>query len=78
MVSSQHGYTKPDPRLFKPAVEGLGMPPPNILFVDDSPDIVEAAMGLGFKSVLMMRDGTNGAHGHLPKVGNLDELFELL
>jgi putative hydrolase of the HAD superfamily len=78
VVSSQHGFIKPDPRLFRPAVEGLGMPPTNILFVDDSPDIVEAAMGLGFKSVLMMRDGVNGKHRHLRKIGALEELFDLL
>lgn len=78
VVSSQHGYTKPDPRLFKPAIEGLGMPPTNILFVDDGPRIVEAAMGLGFKSVLMMRDGVNGKHRHLHKISTLDQLFELL
>ncbi len=78
VISSQHGYTKPDPRLFKPAVEGLGMPPTNILFVDDSPKIVEAAMGLGFKSLLMVRDGVNGKHRHLHKISALDELFELL
>jgi putative hydrolase of the HAD superfamily len=78
VVSSQHGYIKPDPRLFKPAIEGLGMPPTNILFVDDSPNIVEAAMGLGFKSVLMMRDGVNGKHRHLRKVSRLEELLEML
>ncbi len=35
-------------------------------------------MGLGFKSVLMMRDGVNGKHRHLRKIGALKELFDML
>lgn len=35
-------------------------------------------MGLGFKSVLMMRDGVNGKHRHLRKIDALEELFDML
>jgi putative hydrolase of the HAD superfamily len=47
IISSDIGITKPDPRIYKHALEKLQSEPHESLFVDDSPINVEAAESLG-------------------------------
>ncbi len=39
--------------MFRPALEAMGVPPAEVLFVDDSPELVEAVRKAGFRSVVM-------------------------
>jgi 2-haloacid dehalogenase len=48
LVSGEHGLIKPDPAIFRLLSEKVGMPPHDLLFVDDSARNVEAARDLGF------------------------------
>ena len=57
VMSSMIGFTKPDERLFRLGIEGLGLPPQDILFVDNEPRYVEAAIALGLKGVVITRGG---------------------
>ncbi|WP_038058214.1 HAD family hydrolase [Thermus amyloliquefaciens] len=44
------GVAKPDPRAFQMALEGLGLPPQETLYLDDDPENVEAARRLGLRA----------------------------
>lgn len=44
---------KPDPRIFKYAIEKLGIDPTDTLFLDDSSANLDAAAKLGFKTALV-------------------------
>ena len=48
VVSAAVGLMKPDPRIFLLAAERAGLPPAELLFVDDSQRNTEAAAALGF------------------------------
>jgi putative hydrolase of the HAD superfamily len=51
VFSAWIGVIKPDPRAFAAAVEQLGRPPEEILFVDDRPSNVEGARAAGLRAV---------------------------
>jgi FMN phosphatase YigB (HAD superfamily) len=55
VVSQEIGYNKPDPRIFAAASDGIGVPPEACLFVDDSPELVQAAVALGYQGLAMGR-----------------------
>lgn len=76
--SFQLGVTKPDERMFRAAVDGLGCAPEEILFVDDFPGNLDGAAKLGINCVQMRRkkgapktDEREGAF-----VCNLEELYK--
>jgi len=77
VVSEEIGCNKPDPRIFAAASDGIGVPPEACLFVDDSPDLVEAAVALGYQGVAMGRSVL-----HPPAaviwIDSLDEVLEWL
>lgn len=50
--SSDIGYAKPDDRVFEHVERQLGIPPDEIIYVDDGPANVEAATGRGWVSLL--------------------------
>lgn len=50
VVSGDEGCAKPDPAIYRLALERLGgLAPEAVLFVDDMPDNIEAARALGFE-----------------------------
>ncbi len=49
--ASLTGVMKPDPRAFRGGAEALGLPPQQIVFLDDMPWNVEAARGAGLVAV---------------------------
>jgi putative hydrolase of the HAD superfamily len=57
VVSSDHGYRKPDPRLFARGLELLGAAPKRAVYVGDNPlrDVAGARMA-GMRAVLLRRD----------------------
>jgi 2-haloacid dehalogenase/putative hydrolase of the HAD superfamily len=48
VVSAHEGVIKPDPRLYRIALERMGRRADEILFIDDSPPNIDAARALGF------------------------------
>jgi putative hydrolase of the HAD superfamily len=59
VVSSDHGFRKPDPRLFRLALEQLGVPATAALHVGDNPDRdVAGARAAGLLGVHLDRAGT--------------------
>jgi epoxide hydrolase-like predicted phosphatase len=50
--SGDEGIVKPDPRAFVRTVERLGVKPEEALFIDDTPEHVDAARALGLRGIL--------------------------
>jgi putative hydrolase of the HAD superfamily len=75
-ISAVLGCTKPDPRMYRHASDALGVEPRRCLFVDDSPPLVEAALGLGYQGCAVLRDGSR--HDRIPSFTDLSELPELI
>ncbi|MFJ5265860.1 HAD family hydrolase [Streptomyces sp. NPDC088387] len=48
--SARVRLVKPDPRIYRIAADRAGVPPQRCLFVDDSPENVSAAAGLGMRT----------------------------
>jgi putative hydrolase of the HAD superfamily len=77
VMSAQVGCIKPNPRIFRLALDRLGLPPAEVLFVDDGPENVVAARALGLHGVVLSRGGQPPAE-HLPWVTSLEELDAFL
>lgn len=79
-ISRVLGCTKPDPRMYRHASEALGLEPEECLFIDDDPDLVAAAVDLGYAGLAMHRD-PNSSSTVLPpgsRVGSVRSLTEIL
>jgi HAD superfamily hydrolase (TIGR01509 family) len=48
VVSAHEGVIKPDPRLYRIALDRMGLPADKVLFIDDSPPNIDAAREIGF------------------------------
>src|SRR6266498_3160302 len=57
VISTQCGFEKPDPRIFLEASRRMAIAPEHLLFVDDYTPHVAAAMELGFRGLVIRRDG---------------------
>lgn len=77
VISARIGSCKPNERNYKTAIDELGLPPEELLFVDDFPENVEKAIELGLKGILMVRSGTP-ASDDIAWVKNLEEIEALL
>jgi FMN phosphatase YigB (HAD superfamily) len=55
-VSDEVGASKPDPRIFRAALEGTGLEPHEVVHVGDSPEDVKGAMAAGIQPILISRD----------------------
>jgi HAD superfamily hydrolase (TIGR01549 family) len=71
--SRAHGYTKPDPTIFRAALDRLDVAPEAAAMVGDSlEDDVEGAAALGMRAILVDRDGR-----HPEFAPRLDDLYGL-
>ena len=52
VVSGAEGLVKPDPRLFQVLLDRYGLKSEDCSFVDDNPDNVAAAKGMGMQGIL--------------------------
>ena len=52
VYSAEEGIAKPDPEIFRRAIERLGIKPSEAVFVDDRQENVDAAQALGMHGVL--------------------------
>jgi putative hydrolase of the HAD superfamily len=76
-ISAVLGCRKPDPRMYRHASDALGLQPAECVFVDDGPDLVAAALKLGYQGRWMQRTGAHHADAAVPAVTSLAELIEL-
>ena len=51
--SSELGIRKPDPQPYLLACLGLGLPPQDVVFIDDNPVYVEGGRAVGIRSILL-------------------------
>jgi putative hydrolase of the HAD superfamily len=65
--SSVVGMRKPDPRVYRLALEQLGVEPEESVFLDDAPGNVEAARALGMHGIIVQDDYT-GALAELDRL----------
>jgi putative hydrolase of the HAD superfamily len=76
VYSESLGCTKPDPRMYTAASDRLGRSPAECLFVDDDPELVAAAVALGYHGRVLRR-GRRPATSSVPAISSLTELLEL-
>jgi putative hydrolase of the HAD superfamily len=57
LFSGRLGMVKPEPAIFVAALEALDARPGDVIFVDDRPENVEAALRLGLRATLFTRPG---------------------
>jgi putative hydrolase of the HAD superfamily len=75
-ISSETGYSKPDPEIFQAAARALGVAPTTILVVGDSPhDDVEGAQKAGLSAVLLDR---RHRYADNPKMRRISSLIDLV
>lgn len=75
-ISRVLGCCKPDPRMYHHATNALGLTPSQCLFVDDHPDLVAAAIALGYAGRTICRNGNQPSNG-APYITSLSELLNL-
>jgi FMN phosphatase YigB (HAD superfamily) len=75
-ISELLGCRKPDPRMYAEGSRLLGLPPPECLFIDDDPDLVAAAVGLGYRGVTLDRDAPHGRADEV--ITSLDDLLPIV
>ncbi len=63
VISAQVGTTKPNPRIFRIALERIGLPAEQVFFVDDWPDCVQGAVRVGMHGAVIERDEKRPAPG---------------
>lgn len=51
--STETGIRKPDPRAYQLAIDGMGIPANELVFIDDSPYYVEGGKAMGMHCVLL-------------------------
>lgn len=51
-MSHEIGLRKPDPRCFQAVLDYLNLPPEEVVFVDDTPGHVEAAVSMGMRGIV--------------------------
>lgn len=57
VYSHEAGMSKPDPRIYQLACDGLGVPAADMVFLDDVPENVAAARQSGMHAVLFQHTG---------------------
>ena len=77
VISAVLGCWKPCERMYTTAIDELGIPPEPLMFVDDWPENVAAAVRLGMSGVVISRYGET-LETDLPVVTNLDEVVQMI
>jgi putative hydrolase of the HAD superfamily len=83
IVSARVGYQKPQPEIFRHALDVTGVPPERAIHVGDTPDAdVIGARSVGIRPVLIDRynrhPGAAAEHPGVPIIRDLDGLLELI
>jgi putative hydrolase of the HAD superfamily len=77
VISSQVGCWKPAEPIYTAALEKIGLPPGELIFIDDVPECVEKARDMGINGVIINRENINESPG-IPTIHNLGEFKEIL
>jgi HAD superfamily hydrolase (TIGR01509 family) len=75
VLSEVLGCRKPDPRMYEAGRAAVGLEPGACLFIDDDPELVAAAVALGYQGVTMAREPVVAG---LPAITTLAELPALV
>jgi FMN phosphatase YigB (HAD superfamily) len=87
VVSGEVGVKKPDPGIFRPALEATGLAPEDVIYLGDTADDVKAARAAGIRPILIdrgidranYRPQDNPSHpDDVETISRLSELFRLL
>lgn len=79
VVSSEVGWRKPHPEIFRRALDALGVAPGEALHVGDSlGDDVAGARGVGIRPVMIDRKGRKAAADGVPVIRDLRELATIV
>jgi putative hydrolase of the HAD superfamily len=86
VASSDHGYNKPHPSIFRTALDLLAVSPDEAVMVGDSyKHDIEGAKAVGMRGVLLRRsgrlliaDGSAGPPSDVPVIASLSEVANLL
>jgi putative hydrolase of the HAD superfamily len=76
VISELLGCNKPDPRMYAAGSDSLGLDPGECLFIDDDPELVSAAIRLGYRGVALVRAGEPPAT--VPAIATLHELLPIV
>ncbi|MFE6887492.1 HAD family hydrolase [Streptomyces sp. NPDC057694] len=74
-ISAVLGCDKPDPRMYHHASTALGLDPAQCLFLDDDPELVRAAIDLGYEGRAVCR---TPVETDVPSVSGLSEVLALV
>jgi putative hydrolase of the HAD superfamily len=78
-ISSETGYAKPHPEIFKAAIRAAGVPGNRILFVGDNlADDVQAGASAGLHTLLIDRHGRYSGSAGVPMIQNLRQVLNEL
>lgn len=77
VISDEVGYAKPDPRIFTPALEKLGLKPEEMAYVGDSPEDVQGALAAGSVPILIMRVSKGVIGPEARVISRLSELLDM-
>jgi putative hydrolase of the HAD superfamily len=78
-ISSETGYAKPHPEIFRAAVRAAGAPADRILFIGDNlSDDTRAGAAAGLHSILIDRNGRYAGSVDVPVIRNLREVLNQL
>ena len=78
-ISSETGYAKPHPEIFKAAIRAAGVPGSRILFIGDNlADDVQAGAAAGLHTVLIDRHGRYSGYDGVPIIQNLRQVLNEL
>jgi putative hydrolase of the HAD superfamily len=75
VISADLGCRKPDPRMYRAGSDALGLPPRQCVFVDDDPDLVAAAIELGYGGTAIIR--ASDPPTAVPWIGTLEDLLPM-
>ena len=72
------GTYKPDPRMYRDALEKMGLPPEETVFVDDGVENLQGARELGIQPVLIRAKPEAEFCDNIPSIRRISGLLELL
>jgi putative hydrolase of the HAD superfamily len=75
VISSKLGCLKPDPRIYRVAIEQIGVDPKSTIFVDDDADYVLAAKSLGMLGAVIRRGESDAPSGTIANLADLNALI---
>ena len=74
VISAEQGVSKPDSRMYAKSLELLEMKPGDVVFVDDWPENVHAAVGIGIRGIRLCHEDAESD----PTTEEITDLRELL